>query len=146
MSKKNNVIVDTGFIVALFNEKDKEHQAAAKVERQLGDSYQFVSTFFVIQEICWILSNRVGHNAVIEFMDCAKDLIDLPALPDQWISKTTSILRKYSDRKLDLADASIVVLADHINLGDVISIDRGDFSILRWGNGKKCFNNLMLEN
>lgn len=146
MFKKNKVIVDTGFIVALFNERDSEHDAALKIEQQLGDSYHFVSTVFIIQEICWLLMKRVNHEAAIKFMDCVQELIELPPLPDQWIEKTIPILRKYSNRKLDLADASIVVLADHINLGDIISIDRKDFSVLRWGEGKKCFNNFMLDN
>lgn len=145
MLKKNKVIVDTGFIVALFNERDSEHDAAMKIEQKLGDSYHFVSTVFIIQEICWLLMKRVNHEAAIKFMACVQELIELPPLPDQWIEKTIPILRKYSNRKLDLADASIVVLADHINLGDIISIDRKDFSVLRWGEGKKCFNNFMLD-
>jgi predicted nucleic acid-binding protein len=77
-------------------------------------------------------------------MDCVHaELILFPALPNQWVEKATVVLRKYSDKKLDLADASIVVLADHLNLGDVLSVDVKDFTMLRWGNGKKTFHNLM---
>lgn len=145
MHQKKYLIVDSGFIVALFNEKDSNHKAAFETDQELGESYQFVSTVFVIQEICWLLLKSVGHDSVIKFMEWVQEEIELPPLPNQWISKVTPILRKYSDRKLDLADASIVVLADHMNLGDVITIDRKDFSVLRWGGGKKHFNNLMLD-
>jgi uncharacterized protein len=144
MLLKQKVIVDTGFMVALFHENDKQHQAAVELENKLGDSYQFVSTVFVIQEICWLLLKRVGHHKVLEFMDIVSDeLILLPTLPDKWIENTTAILRKYSDKNLDLADASLVVLADHLNLGDIISIDIQDFTVLRWSKGKKHSNNLM---
>ena len=144
MSQKNSIIIDTGYIVALFNEKDEHHRAATELDQQLGDSYQFVSTVFVLQEICWLLSQRVGHHMLLQFMDCVHaELILFPALPNQWVEKATVVLRKYSDKKLDLADASIVVLADHLNLGDVLSVDVKDFTMLRWGNGKKTFHNLM---
>lgn len=144
MSYVKKVIVDSGFFIALFSKRDEAHPVATELEQKLGDSYQFVSTMFVIQEICWHLLKNVGHYMVLEFMECVKDqTIILPTMPDQWIEKTITILRKHSDRNLDLADASIVVLADHLNLGDIISIDIKDFSVLKWGNGQKHFNNLM---
>lgn len=145
MSSQEKIIVDTGFIVALFNERDKEHLNAVKKENELGDSCQFVSTIFVIQEVCWLLSNRLGcPQKAIDFLESVQDgFISLPSLPDNWIKKTSEILSKYLDRKLDLTDASIVVLADHLNLGKILTIDRKDFSVLRWCSGKKFFNNLM---
>ncbi len=146
MTLPKKVIVDSGFYIALFNEKDKYHQLAMELECKLGDSYQFVSTAFVIQEICWHLLKKVGHYMVLAFMECVNDKqIILPALPESWIENTIDILRKYSDRNLDLADASIIVLADHLYLGDIISVDINDFSTLKWGQGKNHFNNLLLS-
>lgn len=144
MSFEKQVIIDTGFLVALFQEDDTEHLRALQVEQELGDEWQFVSSLFVIQETCWIISSRSDHRSVITFMEHIRDgFLLIPALPQDWIEKALTILSKYSDRNLDLADASLVVLADHLNLGNILTVDKKDFLVLRWGNGKKQFNNLM---
>lgn len=144
MSKSKKVIVDTGFIVALFSENDAYHELALKVEQSLGDETQFVSTLFVIQEIYNLISSRTGVQNALRFMEeVVRGLISLPKLPDDFFEKQTIVLKRYQDRKLDFADASLIVLADHLNLGEIVSVDFTDFSIVKWANGKKSFANLM---
>lgn len=145
MPPQNEIIVDTGFIVALFNEKDEHHRTAIEIEQTLGDECQFLSTIFVVQETCWHLSKKGQDNVLVFLEELKNGFILLPPLPKNWVDKVVEILQTYSNLELDLADASIVVLANHINLGDIISIDYRDFLTLRWG-GKKHFNNLMPKN
>lgn len=38
---------------------------------------------------------------------------------------------------------SKIILADSLNLGEIVSVDVQDFNALRWANGKKPFVNLM---
>jgi predicted nucleic acid-binding protein len=45
------------------------------------------------------------------------------------------VLRKYRDRKIDLADACLIRLADEFGTGDILTLD-GDFEIYRWGKNK----------
>jgi len=40
-------------------------------------------------------------------------------------------LRKYRDRKIDLADASLIRLADDFETADILILDK-DFEIYRW--------------
>ncbi len=51
------------------------------------------------------------------------------------------LIEKYSDRPMDFADASIVILAEELNINNIISID-SDFEIYRY-RSKKRFNNLL---
>ncbi len=44
-------------------------------------------------------------------------------------------LRKYRDRKIDLADASLIRLADEFETADILTLDK-DFEIYRWGKNK----------
>ncbi len=62
-------------------------------------------------------------------------------LPKDWMTNAANILDKYSDKEFDLTDVSLVVLAESLDTGDILSVDVKDFSILRWGY-KKPFNNL----
>jgi hypothetical protein len=42
-------------------------------------------------------------------------------------------VKKYADRSIDLADASLISLAEEIGHGNILTTDRNDFSIYRWG-------------
>ncbi|GAP97844.1 hypothetical protein [Leptolyngbya sp. NIES-2104] len=44
---------------------------------------------------------------------------------------------------MDFADASLVVLAEHLGHGRVLTVDRRDFSVYRW-NDTQFFENLIL--
>ena len=45
------------------------------------------------------------------------------------------VLRKYKDRKIDLADACLIRLADQFGTGNILTLDQ-DFTIYRWGRNK----------
>jgi predicted nucleic acid-binding protein len=46
------------------------------------------------------------------------------------------LLAKYRDISMDLADASLVVLAQESGVRDIATIDQRDFSVFRTENGK----------
>ncbi len=51
------------------------------------------------------------------------------------------MMRKYADRPMDLADASLVWLANRSNITDIITIDRADFAVYRTEK-RKAFRNM----
>ena len=53
-------------------------------------------------------------------------------------------MAKYRDVPMDLADASLVVLAEEYQTGRILSLDIRDFQIYRWNN-KNCFDNLLVS-
>ena len=40
-------------------------------------------------------------------------------------------MRKYQDQPADFADACLIHLADELNTGDILTLDR-DFELYRW--------------
>jgi uncharacterized protein len=55
------------------------------------------------------------------------------------------LMQKYCDLPMDLADASLIVLAEHLGHGRIFSSDLRDFNIYRWNNANP-FENLLLKN
>jgi predicted nucleic acid-binding protein len=51
---------------------------------------------------------------------------------------------QYADLPMDLADASLVVLAEEIGDGRILSTDKRDFRAYRW-KSRKPFRNLLLK-
>ncbi len=42
------------------------------------------------------------------------------------------LMQKYQDLPMDLADASLVILAEHLGHGRILSTDQRDFGVYRW--------------
>ena len=53
------------------------------------------------------------------------------------------LMQKYADLPMDLADASLVILAEELGHGRILSTDQRDFKAYRWKNHKP-FQNLLL--
>jgi uncharacterized protein len=53
-------------------------------------------------------------------------------------------MTKYADLPMDLADASLVVLAEHLGHGRILSTDQPDFRTYGWKQ-RRPFRNLLLE-
>jgi hypothetical protein len=104
---------------------------------------KWYTTSFVVQEIFWLLSKRKNFSTACAFLQKVPSLFVLPNLPQDWPQRISNILCRYSNAKIDLADASLVILAEHLKTGQIVSVDRKDFSILRWNGGKNLFHNLM---
>ena len=63
---------------------------------------------------------------------------DIPAAAVAQIGK---LMQKYASLPMDLADASLVLLAEHLGHGRILSTDQRDFGDYRWKN-RKPFKNL----
>ena len=55
----------------------------------------------------------------------------------------TELMERYSDLPMDLADASLVLLAEHLGHGRILSTDQRDFRTYRWKQ-RQPFENLLL--
>lgn len=140
---KKEVIVDTGFMVGLFHQKDSHHANATAWEFNYGEEYEFISTELVIQEIFWLLKNRVNYEQAVAFANIVNEEIKLITLPVGWHTIGVPILRKFENLKLDLADLSLIFLAEQVEHGRILTVDVRDFSCLTWGSEKKRFENLL---
>ena len=52
------------------------------------------------------------------------------------LAELDRLLRQYRDRPMDLADASLVLLAERTGLTEILTIDRVDFDIYRLADGR----------
>jgi len=137
------ILTDSGFWVALGNRRDKYHDTAREaLERWSEDG--FATTWPVLTEVCHLLVHRVGVHQALTFMDAVtQGACALPELPDDAPSRMAYLMRRYRNLPMDLADASLVVLAEQTGEGRILSTDRRDFDGYRWKNTRP-FVNLLL--
>ena len=126
------VLLDTGVIVALLDRNERYHEACAKAVRELEGP--LITCEAVIAESCYLLRNLGGAaEAVIE--NIAAAIFQIPFQLSVEAAGVKQILRKYRDRKIDLADACLIRLADEFETGDILTLD-GDFTVYRWSRNK----------
>jgi uncharacterized protein len=136
------ILADTGFWLALANRRDRYHEAAKGALARLDD--RLVSTWPVLTETCHLLATHLGPDAAIRFVRSAREgAFDIFALEPSHLPRIEALMVKYRDLPMDLADASLVVLAEHLGSGRILSTDQRDFRTYRWKN-RKPFRNLLI--
>jgi predicted nucleic acid-binding protein len=126
------VLLDSGVIVALLDRNEGAHEACVDALQQLHAP--LVTCEAVIAESCYLLRNLAGASeAVIE--NIATGIFQVAFQLSQEATNVKQILRKYRGRKIDLADACLVRLADIFETGEILTLDH-DFKIYRWGRNK----------
>lgn len=135
------VIVDTGFWLALANRRDRYHETARRCVDELREP--LITTWPVMTETCHLLLHRLGEKAQRVFIDSyANAAFEVFELTQSHGRKIASYMKKYAALPMDLADASLVVLADHLGHGRILSTDIRDFRTYRWKQHRP-FENLL---
>jgi predicted nucleic acid-binding protein len=126
------VLLDTGVIVALLDRSESFHRTCAQTVREV--EAPLVTCEAVITESCYLLRNLSGASgAVIE--NVAAGIFQVPFQLSRDTAGVRRVLQKYKDRKIDLADACLIRLADEFGTADILTLDQ-DFAIYRWGKNK----------
>lgn len=124
---KNTLILDTGPLVALFNRSDRYHEAAKSALKELRP--ELITTWSVLTEASYLL--RQSLQAQLNLLEWVRrDGLKVWEIGLDNISQIMELMEKYGDLPMDLADASLVLLARNHNLNDVLSID-SDYDVYR---------------
>ncbi len=129
----NVALIDTGPLVALFDKGDIAHRHYTAL---LAKDWRLTTTWPCVVEACYFL----GANAVQRFLRWVSEggvivyPFDVGSLPDlaELMARDTAPPRT----EMDLADASLVWLAQDTNTLKVMTIDVRDFSRYRLPDGR----------
>jgi predicted nucleic acid-binding protein len=145
------IIVDTGFWVALFNNKDQYHLIAQQTLAQYS-SQPLITTWCVLTESCHLLLKRSsstyqGVEKQIKLMDVFQKhqgTFQLFNLEQIHLERIKLLMKQYQNLPMDLADASLVILAEYLGHGRIFSVDQRDFNTYRWKQNYP-FENLLIK-
>lgn len=124
------LLVDTGPLVALMNRRDRHHQRFVEVLRSYQG--QLLTTWPVLTEVSHQVPVSKAAGLISLVRDGALDVIDL----ENAGACIHDLMKKYSDRPMDLADASLVWAAERTGVEQLLTID-SDFTIFRLANGHR---------
>ncbi|TAN64689.1 MAG: PIN domain-containing protein [Methylobacter sp.] len=139
------IIIDSGYWFGLFDRKDIYHPACKAFLTQCREP--MITTFPVLTETLHLLMRRKNVQLAFEFLAFLPTLQQQGnfftfSLSDNHLPRLSDLMTQYADLPMDLADASLVLLAEELGHGRIVSTDRRDFHTYRWKNHQP-FTNLL---
>lgn len=126
------ILTDAGPLVALVDRGEPDHEQCVDTLAKLRGP--MLTTWPAFTEAMYLLGDVAGWQAqeVLWRLQQRGDLVvEMPTHLD----RTAELMRRYRDLPMDLADATLVALAEERALGTVFSLDR-DFKVYRLTRGK----------
>lgn len=127
-----DTLLDAGALVAFLNPRDQWHGAVAAAWRD--GATRCITTEAVVVEATHLVARGRGDQArVLE----ALIGLDIPivALHLPLHERCAHLMRRYADTPMDYADATLVALAERLDLTRVFTTDRKGFRTYRGARG-----------
>lgn len=123
----NAAIVDTGPLVAYFDRAERNHSWAVEQVRGL-DAPLLVCEPVLAEAMYLLAASPKAHDALFALLENGALRIALHV--EDHITALRTLLRKYRDRPMSLADACIVKMAEVFDDHSILTLD-SDFTVYR---------------
>lgn len=120
----NRVFVDTVFVIALINPRDRYHREASQLADRL-DGHPLLVTDAVLLEIGNGLARgyRREAAAIIEYFFASPEVEVVPLTP-QLFSRAFDLYRDHQDKEWGLVDCISFVVMREAMVGEALTFDR----------------------
>jgi predicted nucleic acid-binding protein len=124
---QSKIIVDTGLIVAILDQRDDYHNWAVQQWGNLAKP--LVTCEAVITESCFILKDVYGgYEAVMKLIERGTITIDFNL--NNEVTVIRELMSRYSSVPMSFADACLVRMSELIKASSILTLD-SDFLIYR---------------
>jgi hypothetical protein len=129
-AKIDTIIVDTGIIYALTDKNDTWHRKSVDFVTTFNGRLIIPST--LLPEVCYLINKFLGQDAETIFIN---SLINREMLIEHFdvtdLQRCVQLLSKYADANFGFVDASLMAIAERMNICKILTTDRRHFSIVR---------------
>ena len=127
------ILVDTGPLVAAALSEDANHVPCTELFTSIHLAREsMLVPAPVVTEVCYLLEREAGPRVEADFLSslAAEDftVVDLELVD---YARASGLVRTYADLPLGAVDASIVAVAERLNITEVATLDRRHFTIVR---------------
>ncbi len=135
---KQNILLDTGPLVAFLNRKDSFHKWAVAKWDQI--SPPMLTCEAVVSEACFLLARTGGgSDSVMQLIQ--RNIISISFRLNENVQPVRKLLSKYGTIPMALADACLVRMSELYQNSSVFTLD-SDFNLYR-KNGRRVIPTIM---
>jgi len=124
------ILTDAGPFVALLDRGESHHLACVACLAELTGP--MLTTWPAFTEAMYLLGEAggwVAQDALWGLVE--KGDVGIAVSGPEQLQRMPALMEKYRDLPMDLADASLVALAEERGLRDIFTLDHADFQIYR---------------
>lgn len=121
------ILADSGFLFAYYSARDQHHQSVRLFFENCTS--RLVTTPICIAEVVWLL-NPDWRTQNEFLLDVAKKLYECEQLLPQDFSRIAELNAQYRDLPGDLADLSLIVISERLDIPAIATLD-SDFDVYR---------------
>ncbi len=135
------VVADTSGLLAALDQTHPDGEAARRV---LDDAGTLVVSPVLLSELDHVARRVLGRDAAHQAIDdirhrAGEGRAVLPEVTAGILDTAQNVRARYSDLRLDLADAVNVAFADQFRTNAMLTLDRRDFRAIRPLSGHRAF-------
>ncbi len=127
------VLVDTSFLVALYNRHDMQHQRASDLLRSPESrSFRYIIPEVALTEVTYLLRREVGITIEAQFIQWLVEtgaVVQCLTLAD--LNRAARIMLSYAEARFDFVDCCLIALCERLTITRLCTFDRRDFGIFR---------------
>ncbi|MBI4265966.1 MAG: PIN domain-containing protein [Acidobacteria bacterium] len=121
-------VVDTGPLYAVVDEDDADHARCREALEQT--EHRLIIPTLVVAEVTYLIGTRLGPDVEAQFLKgLARMHVEAPTA-DDW-PRIADLVEQYGDFPLGGADASIVALAERLDIETIVTLDDRHFRAVR---------------
>lgn len=124
------ILADTGAIYALADRRDAWHERMRRFWEENPEPWLVPSS--VVTEAAFLYGRRLGPEAEADFVaSLAAGDFAVETLESADHARAADLIRAYGDLPLGFVDASIVAVAERLDVGTLVTTDRRHFALVR---------------
>lgn len=122
------ILIDTGPIVAFFDRDDRYHRLCIEILKEIKEP--LLTTWPVITECFYLLnfSFEIQDNL---WLFIQRGGVEIHPLEKEYYVRCRELMKQYHNLPMDLADATLVAVADVCGVSKIFTLDHKDFSTYR---------------
>ena len=123
-------LIDTGAMVAILDRSDEWHDRCVETLSSLR--LPFATTAAVLAELFHMIGDD-PHGGAAAWAFLRSGAVVLASVEGRDLPALEALMKRYSDRPMDFADATLVHVAERDSLTTVFTTDHDDFETYRIG-------------
>jgi len=122
------ILLDTGPIVAFFDASDNYHHPCMDIlktiDEPLGTTWPVLTEAFYLLGFSWKAQDNLWEFLI-------RGGTEILHIDVQLTARCRELMEKYKDLPMDLADGTLVAVAEHQNIESIFTLDHKDFNIYK---------------
>lgn len=127
-----DLVVDTSALLAYFDASEPDHAAVEEAVATAADTDLLIVSPYVVAELDYLVATRHGVEAELAVLEgLTGGAWELAGFGLDELKQARSIIAKYDEQAVGVADASNVILAERYRTRTIVTLDRRHFEVLR---------------